>query len=212
MISFLDKQVGRLMDELKRLNLDDNTVVFFTSDNGTTYLKGQVDYEFFQSVGPLRGLKGSVYEGGIREPLIVRWPGKIAPGTTSELLTTHYDALATLADLAGEQPPADTDGISYLPTLLGDEAHQKKHDYLFWDFAGYGGQLAVRMGKWKGVKQNVRKDPDAKLELYDLDADVAEKTNVADRYPDIARQIESIMLSARRPPAFARFRFGKYGG
>ena len=145
MISFLDKQVGRVMKLLEELGLDDNTVVFFTSDNGTTYLKGQVDYEFFDSVGPLRGLKGSLYEGGIRVAMVVRWPGRIKPGTKSAHAAVHYDILATLADIAGANAP-DTDGTSFAATLLPRGRRQKKPEYLFWDFTGYGGQQAVWMG------------------------------------------------------------------
>ena len=210
MISFMDRQVGRIMKLLKELNLDDNTVVFFTSDNGTTYLKDQVDYEFFNSVGPLRGLKGSLYEGGIRVPMVVRWPEKIKAGTVSDHLAAHYDALATLADIAGAKAPNDTDGISYVPTLLSQPNKQKKHDYLFWDFAGYGGQLAVRMDKWKGIKLDLRKNPDAPLELYDLEKDVSEKNNLAEEYPKVAARIEKIMLEARSRPITKKFQFGRY--
>jgi len=210
MISFMDRQVGRIMKLLKELNLDDNTVVLFTSDNGTTFLKEQVDYEFFNSVGPLRGLKGSLYEGGIRVPMVVRWPGKIKAGTVSDHLAAHYDALATLADIAGAKAPSDTDGISFVPTLLSQPVQQKKHDYLFWDFAGYGGQLAVRMGKWKGIKRDLRKKPDAPLELYDLENDVSEKNNLAEEYPKVAARIEKIMLEARSRPITKKFQFGRY--
>ena len=210
MVSFFDKQVGRLMQLLQELNLDDRTIVLLTSDNGTTHLKEQVDAEFFHSVGPLRGLKGSVYEGGIRVPLIVRWPGHVAPHTESDLLCAHYDALATLQDVAGLPTPADTDGISYLPTLLGHRDQQPTHPYLFWDFAGYGGQLAVRMGRWKGVQRNLRQNPNAPLELYDLAADIGETTDVAAQQPEIAEQIRQIMRDAREPPAVKEFRFGRY--
>ncbi len=210
MISFMDRQVGRIMKLLKELSLDDNTVVLFTSDNGTTFLKEQVDYEFFNSVGPLRGLKGSLYEGGIRVPMVVRWPEKIKAGTVSEHLAAHYDALATLTDIAGAKAPKDTDGISFVPTLLSQPVRQKKHDYLFWDFAGYGGQLAVRMGKWKGIKRDLRKNPDAPLELYDLEKDVSEKNNLAEEYPKVVARIENIMLEARSRPITKKFRFGRY--
>ena len=210
MISFMDQQVGRLMRLLKELDLEQNTVVFFTSDNGTTHVKNQVDYEFFHSVGPLRGLKGSVYEGGIREPLIVRWPGHIKPGSATDLISAHYDAMATLADLLGLPAPADTDGISYLPTLLGQAERQKKHDYLFWDFAGYGGQLAVRMGRWKGVKRGLGKNPDAPLELHDLETDLGEKHDVAGKHADVTDKVNRIMLDAREKPEVAKFRFGRY--
>jgi len=210
MISFMDRQVGRIMKLLKELNLDDNTVVLFTSDNGTTFLKDQVDYEFFNSVGPLRGLKGSLYEGGIRVPMVVRWPGKIKARTVSDHLAAHYDALATLADIAGAKAPNDTDGISFVPTLLSQPDKQKKHDYLFWDFAGYGGQLAVRMGKWKGIKRDLRKKPDVPLELYDLENDVSEKNNMAEEYPKVVASIEKIMLEARSRPITKKFQFGRY--
>ena len=195
---------------LKELSLDSNTVVFFTSDNGTTHLKDQVDYEFFNSVGPLRGLKGSLYEGGIRVPMIIRWPGKIKAGAVSDHLAAHYDVLATLADVVGVSAPHDIDGISFIPTLLSQPGKQKKHDYLFWDFAGYGGQLAVRMDKWKGIKRNLRKNPDALLELYDLENDISEKDNVAEEYPGIAANIERIMLEARNQPMIKKFQFGRY--
>ncbi len=210
MVTFVDKQVGRLMALLKELGLDDNTIVFFTSDNGTTHLKKQVDYEFFESVGELRGLKGALYEGGIRVPMVAHWPGKIKAGTVTDLPSAHYDVLATLADLTGVKAPADTDGISFLPTLMSKPRKQKKHDYLFWDFAGYGGQLAVRMGKWKGIKRNLRKKPNAPLELYDLEKDIAESTNVAADYPEVAKKIEMIMLEARTKPEIEKFRFGQY--
>ena len=210
MISFLDKQVGRIVELLDELNLTDNTVVFFTSDNGTTHVKAQVDYEFFESVGPLRGLKGTLYEGGIRMPMVACWPGKIKPNTVTDHLSAHYDVLATLADIAGAEPPGDTDGISFMPVLLSKPDRQTSHDYLFWDFAGYGGQLAVRMGKWKGIKRNIQKNPDAPLELYDLESDVSEENNVAEKYPDIAAKIEKIMLEGRTRPAIERFQFGRY--
>jgi arylsulfatase A len=208
MITFLDKQVGRLFALLEELGLDENTVVFFTSDNGTTHLK-QVDYTFFESVGPLRGLKGSLYEGGIRMPMIVRWPGRIAPGTVSEHVAAHYDVPATLMDVAGSRFAPEADGISFLPTLLGRE--QRPHEYLFWDFAGYGGQIAVRVGNWKGIKRDLRKNPNAPLELYNLEEDIGETTNVADNHPKMAARLERIMREGRTTPQFEAFRFGMYG-
>lgn len=210
MISFIDKQVGRLMTLLEELELDDNTIVFFTSDNGTTHLKAQVDYEFFNSVGPLRGLKGSLYEGGIRVPMIVRWPDRIEPGTVTDHLSAHYDIMATLGDLTDAEVPDNTDGLSILPTLLSEPRRQKEHDYLFWDFAGYGGQLAVRLGQWKGIKRNLKKNPEAPLELYNLANDIGEQHNVIDSFPAIGRKMETIMLEARTPTDVKRFKFGKY--
>ncbi len=196
MISFVDKQVGRLMALLKELNLDEDTILFFTSDNGTTHLKNQVDYDFFASVAPLRGLKGSLYEGGIRVPMIVRWPNKIRANTSTDHQAAHYDILATLADLAGTAVPGPTDGISFMPTLCA-RARQRDHAYLFWDFHGYGGQVAVRMGRWKGIKQGLKKNPQAPLELYDLENDVSETTNVAQQHPSVCAKIEQIMRETR---------------
>lgn len=198
------------MKLLKELNLDDNTVVFFTSDNGTTYLKEQVDYEFFESVGELRGLKGSLYEGGIRVPMIARWPGKIKPNTVTNHIAANYDILETLAEVTGGTPDIKTDGISFLPILISKPDKQKKAQYLFWDFAGYGGQLAVRMGDWKAIKGNLKKNPEAKLEIYHLKNDPSEKNNVVDQYPKLAAKFETIMLEARVEPDVKRFRFGKY--
>jgi arylsulfatase A-like enzyme len=210
MITFMDKQVGRLMTLLDDLGLSDNTIILFTSDNGTTMLKAQVDYEFFESVGPLRGLKGQLYEGGIRVPLVVRWPGRVQAGSVTDLPAVQYDMMATLAAIAGATPAADTDGVSILPTLLGKPGEQASRDYLFWDFAGYGGQLAVRSGDWKGIKTGLKKDPDAPLELYNLAADIGEQNNVAAENPEIAAKMEKIMLKARTAPDEERFRFGVY--
>jgi arylsulfatase A-like enzyme len=211
MITFLDEQVGRLMQELKDLGIDDNTLVVFTSDNGTTYLDRQVDFKFFNSVGNLRGLKGSLYEGGIREPMVVRWPGRVAPNTSTDQTGILYDMPATIAEITGISDKIGyTDGLSLLPTFLGKPEQQKQHPFLFWDFAGYGGQLAVRMGKWKGIKRNIKRKPNAPLELYDLEKDVSEKNNVAKQHPEIVKKIEEIMLSERTRPAERRFQFGKY--
>ena len=147
---------------LKELDLDHNTLVMFSSDNGTTHLDREVDYEFFQSVGPLRGLKGSLYEGGIRVPMIARWPDKVEPRTTTDHVSAFWDVLPTIAEVAGVQQPDTTDGISFAPTLLGQAEKQESHEFLYWEFTGYGGQQAVRMGDWKAVRQNMlrRNNPD----------------------------------------------------
>jgi arylsulfatase len=209
MISFMDKQIGRLMKLLQELNLDKNTIVIFTSDNGTTHLEKQVDYEFFNSVGNLRGLKGSLYEGGIKVPMIARWPEKIEAGSTSDIPGVGYDMLETIADITSTTTD-DTDGISFLPTFLGKDSKQKKREYLFWDFAGYGKQIAVRMGKWKGIKPNIRNKKDVPLELYNLENDPGETNNIALDNPDVSKHIEKIMLEARIKPEFDKFAFGTY--
>lgn len=202
MISRLDKDVGRIMRELKSLGLDENTLVMFSSDNGTTHLKQEVDYEFFESVGPLRGLKGSLYEGGIRVPMIARWPGKIEALTTSDHLSAFWDVMPTMAEVAGAKLPEEIDGISFLATLLGESGNQQKHDFLYWEFTGYGGQQAVRMGDWKAVRQDMLRDGNPeplKIELYNLGVDIGETTDLASKHPEIVRQMAAIMASEHTP-------------
>jgi arylsulfatase A len=209
MITFMDKQMGRLFALLKEKGIDDNTIVIFTSDNGATYLK-QVDYEFFDSVGELNGMKGSCYEGGVREPFIARWPGRIPANTVSDHIGIHYDMMPTLAELSGASIPADTDGKSIVQELTGNSAKQKKHDFIFWDFAGSRGQIAVRMGDWKAIKLEVAKNPNAPLKLYNLKDDISEATDVAAQHPEIIEKMEAIILKERDQPEVEKFRFGSY--
>ena len=210
MITRMDRSVGEILALLEELEVDQQTLVIFTSDNGTTHLGQQVDYQFFASTGELRGLKGSVFEGGIRVPMVARWPGKIEARTTSDHVSAFCDLLPTLAELAGARTPDAVDGISFLPALLGRANAQKSHEYLFWDFPGYGGQLAVRMGKWKAVRRGLRKHPDAPLQLFDLEADIGERRDVAAEHPEIARRMAEIMLAGRTEPLHDRFRHGTY--
>jgi arylsulfatase len=191
MITRMDRSVGRVLTLLKELKLDGNTIVIFSSDNGAIGGLAGTDAKFFRSIGDLRGMKGSLYEGGIRIPLIVRWPGKIAPKTISDLPVAFWDVLPTLCEAANLETPKATDGISFLPTLLRLK-EQKRHDFFYWEFPSYGGQQAVRMGKWKGVRQEMAKGPGA-LELYDLDADPAESKNVAADQPDVTKRVEALM-------------------
>lgn len=189
MVTRMDRDVGRIMSLLKELNLEDNTIVMFTSDNGPTF-NGGSDSEFFESARPLRGLKGSVYEGGIRVPFIIRWPGKIKAGSTSEHICAFWDFLPTCCQLLGVDAPADIDGISILPTLLGQQSKQKKHKYLYWELRG---QQGVRMGRWKAV----RLKPNQKIQLYDLDKDIGEQNDVAGVNPDIVAKMVEIMKTGR---------------
>ena len=212
MITHMDASVGRILDLLEELELSKNTLVIFASDNGVTHLgPDQVDYDFFESGAGLRGFKGSVFEGGLRVPMIARWPERIAAGTTTGHISAFQDVLPTLAELAGAKVPDGVDGVSFLPTLLGQTQLQVQHDFLFWDFPGYGGQLAIRMGRWKAVRRGLRKNPEAPLRLYDLEADPAEATDVSAAHPDIARRMAEIMVSARTEPEYERLRFGTYG-
>jgi arylsulfatase A-like enzyme len=205
MISFLDEQVGLLLEKLKQLELEDETIVFFSSDNGASFSAG-VDPVFFKSTGGLRGLKMELYEGGIRVPFIARWPGKIPANTTTDHVSVQYDLMASIAELIGIQPKA-TDGISFLPSLLGKDGQQKKHASLYFEYPENGGQIAVRLDNWKGVKKNMRKDPQATWELYNLSEDPFEKNNLAARYPNMIEKISAIALREHQHPHLLDWEF-----
>ena len=188
MISRLDADVGRLLAKIQHLGLDETTLVFFTSDNGP-HREGGANPNFNDSNGPLRGIKRNLYDGGIRVPMIARWPRKIRPGADTDHISAFWDFLPTACEAAGIRPPENLDGLSCLPTLLGDEARQKKHEYLYWK---YYGTRAVRMGKWKAVGQPTG----GRFELYDLEADLAESKNVAADNPQIVARMKTIMEAA----------------
>jgi arylsulfatase len=193
MVSRLDRTVGRVLAKVRECGLDDDTLVIFSSDNGPTRDEGGGDGAFFQSAGGLRGFKGSVYEGGIAAPLLVRWPGRVRAGSTCDFLGYFPDILPTLTEAVGADAPAGLDGISFAPSLLG-RAAQPSHDLLYWEFASYGGQQAARLGPWKGVRRYLSKGQN-RIELYNLDDDPAETRDVADRHPEIAARAEAAMRS-----------------
>ena len=197
MITRLDGDVGKLMALLKKLDLDENTIVMFSSDNGP-HKEGGADPAFFKASGPLQGYKRALYEGGIRVPMIARWPGRIKAGSTSDHASAFWDFLPTCCELAGAEIPEGIDGISMVPTLMG-RRRQKKHDALYWEFHEQGKKQAVRMDNWKGVRLNVAKNPDGPIELYNLKNDIGEKNNIANRNPEIVAKIEKLMKSARTP-------------
>ncbi len=198
MITRMDGDIGKLMALLNKLGLDKNTIVMFSSDNGP-HKEGGADPAFFKSSGSLKGYKRALYEGGIRVPMIARWPGKIEAGSTSNHVSAFWDFLPTCCELAGTDVPDGIDGISMVPTLLGRRRKQKKHEYLYWEFHEQGKKQAVRMGNWKGVHLNVAKNPDGPIELYNLRNDIGEKKNLADRRPEIVAKIAKLMKSARTP-------------
>lgn len=195
MISRLDAYVGEVVSELKRLGLDKNTIVIFTSDNGP-HREGGADPDFFNSYGPLRGVKRDMFEGGIRVPLIASWPGTIAPSSKTDHISAFWDIMPTFSALAGVNKKVQTDGISMLPTLLSQK-NQKIHKYLYWEFHEQGGKVAVRMGNWKGIKLNYGKNPTGKILLFDLNSDLHEDNNVADKFPKVVAQLEKIIKTAR---------------
>lgn len=197
MVQLLDNQVGEIMDKVEELGIVDNTIIVFTSDNGPHEEAG-ADPEYFDSNGPFKGVKRDLYEGGIRVPMIVSWPGKIASNTKTDHVSAFWDIFPTVSEIAGVDVPNNLDGISFLPTLLGDEK-QLNHEYLYWEFHEKGGRQAVRKGHWKAVRYNVLKDPGAPLELYNLSEDIGEENNIAEEHPDIIVEMEKIFKEARTP-------------
>lgn len=211
MISFLDEQVGKLIEQLKELGIYENTLIVFTSDNGPTY-NGGTDSPWFGSAGPFRSEqgfgKGNVYEGGMRVPMIAAWPGKIKSGRTSDLISAFWDVLPTFCEISGAAKPADVDGISFLPELLGEK--QIMHDYLYWEFPESGGQQAIRMGRWKAVRLNIQKG-ELKTRLFDIETDILEMNDVAAKYPDLIRQMEAIFTKEHVASNNSRFRMKALG-
>ncbi len=207
MISFLDERIGQLVHKLKEEGLYENTLIIFSSDNGPTY-SGGTDSPWFDSAGPFKSekgwAKGFLHEGGIRVPLIASWPGKINPGTTSDHISAFWDLLPTLCEVAGTEKPDGVDGISYLAELTG-KGQQQKHPYLYWEFPASNGQQAVRKGKWKAIRKDIR-DGNLTLELYDLENDIQEQHDVAAENPGIIHQMEQIMKDAHVPAQLNRFK------
>jgi arylsulfatase A-like enzyme len=203
MITRMDKDVGRIMDLLKQLGIDEKTIVFFTSDNGAHGDGGTLD--FFQASGPLRGRKRDLYEGGIRTPMIVRWPGKIAEQKVSDHVGAFWDIMPTLAEITGTKSPSEIDGISFFPELQGKE--QPKHHHLYWEFYEKDGKQAVRKGKWKAVRLNLHDNfYGSPVELYNLEEDISEKNNVANLHPDIVFEMMGLMKASHCPSEFFKFR------
>jgi arylsulfatase A-like enzyme len=196
MISYLDEQVGIIMKKIKDLGLDNNTIILFSSDNGASFAGG-VDHFFFNSTAGLRGEKMDLYEGGIREPFLVRWPGKIKAGAVSDHVSTQYDLMATLAAITGQKTPT-TDGISFLPTLNGEKQTQKEHDYLYFEYPEKGGQLAIRLGNWKAVKLEVRQHPENAWQLFDLSKDPFEQNDIAKQNSAMIQKMEAIVKKEHR--------------
>jgi len=198
MITRMDDGVGKLMKLLEELGVADNTLVFFTSDNGP-HAEGGNNPDFQNSNGPLRGIKRSLHDGGIRVPLIAHWPGKIKAGSESDFIGCFQDILPTVAELAGpvaqKLVPEDIDGVSIVPTLLGEPREQRRHEYLYWAFYEQGGGQAVRSGQWKAVQQPVGRP----VRLYRISTDIGEQDDVAADHPDVVAQMKRHMEEAYEP-------------
>ena len=199
MISRLDSDAGALLAELDRLQLSSNTLVIFSADNGTTHVAEEVDAAFFDSVGSLRGLKGSLYEGGVKVPTIARLPGVIPAGSETNFVSGFEDWLPTIAELAGipasKQPSID--GISLVPTLKG--LAQPPRAFLYREFSGYGGQQSIRAGSWKLVRQQLSKKNQTTTQLFNMETDPNETTDVADQHPDKVLELSQLMQAQHTP-------------
>lgn len=205
MMTALDEGIGRVLKSLKKHQIDQNTIVLLSSDNGPHKEGGHMP-NYFNSNGGLRGFKRDLYEGGIRCPLLVRWPGKVEAGSTSNHISAHWDLFPTFCELAGINPPEGLDGISFLPTLLGKE--QEKHEHLYWEFYEGGGKRAVRIGKWKAVQNQVnRKGKDAPIEIYDLESDRAETSDLAAQNSELIARIQKIFEQSHTPSPLWKFKW-----
>lgn len=194
MITRMDADIGRLLDTLRELQIDERTLVFFTSDNGP-HDESNHNLERFHPSGPLRGIKRSLTEGGVRVPMLARWPGKIKAGTVSDQLGYFADILPTLSEVAGAKVDVKTDGISIVPTLLG-QGGQQQHEYLYWEFYEQGSRQSVRFGDWVAIRQPMI---DGVVELYQLTKDIGQKSNVAGEHPDLIKQASGYMDAAHVP-------------
>ena len=204
MVTRLDMYVGEVINELKQLGIDKNTIVIFTSDNGP-HREGGANPDYFKSYGPLKGTKRDVYDGGIRIPFIAWCPGKIAEGVKTDHISAFWDFMPTLADIANSSKELNTDGISYLPTLLS-KGEQKQHKYLYWEFHEMNGRIALRAGDWKLIKQPIVNE-ETKLELYNIKEDIHEDNNLAEQYPEKVKELEQLMNNARTESDM--FNFGR---
>ncbi|MDD4144774.1 MAG: arylsulfatase [Prolixibacteraceae bacterium] len=194
MINVLDDQVGEIISKLKELGIYENTVIMFSSDNGP-HLEGGADPDYFDSNGILKGYKRDLYEGGIRVPMIAVWDGKTEPGTETGHISAFWDVLPTIAEIAGAPIPENTDGISFLPTLLGNNG-QKQHNFLYWEFYERGGRRSIRKGDWKLINYNLFDPLKTTAELYNLADDTGEENNLAEKNPQLVNDLTKLMDSA----------------
>lgn len=207
MISYLDEQVGEIVEKLKDIGVYENTLIVFSSDNGPSFVN-HVDLDFFKSTGELnddrKRVKGSLYEGGIRVPHIVSWPNIIKKSAISKHITSGQDFFSTIVDIVGNnKTPSSLDGLSYFPTLKNE--NQIKHDFLYWEFPQNGGQQAVRISKWKGIKTELQKKKST-LSLYNLSIDSKERINLAEDYITIVKQMEHILKKEHTSAKIKKFK------
>ncbi len=205
MVNCIDDYVGDIVAKLEALGIAEDTLIIFTSDNGPHSEAGH-NPAYFNSNGPFKGKKRDLYEGGIRVPMIANWPGTITEGSTTDHISAFWDVFPTLAEISDQSTPENIDGLSFLPTLLGEEG-QANHEYLYWEFHEKKGRQAVRKGKWKGVRYDVSISPDSPIELYDLSADPGESRNLAQQHPELAVELSDLMANARTAHPNPNFNF-----
>lgn len=205
MVNNIDDYVGDIVAKLKELGIDDQTLIIFTSDNGPHQEAGH-NPAYFNSSGSQRGFKRDLYEGGIHVPMIAWWPGQVPAGTETDHLSAFWDVMPTAAEMAGVSAPQGIDGISFLPTMLGKKG-QKEHDYLYWEFHEKKGRVAIRKGKWKGVRYDVAVNPNSPLELYDLSVDPGEQRNLVADFPEVVADLDARLKSARSISPVEDFNF-----
>ena len=207
MNTYLDTQIGLLILKLKELGIYDNTIIMFTSDNGATF-NGGTESPWFNSGGIFKSEHGwgktTLQEGGIRVPLIVSWPNTIEAGAKSDHISYFADLMPTLAELTGVAGNPETDGISFLPTLVGDDANQQTHEYLYWEYPEGKGWRAVRWGEWKAIQRDIRKGNE-KIELYNLTNDIQEQSDVSEQHPEIIAKIREFMVAEHIAPTNKKF-------
>lgn len=209
MTTRLDRDIGYLLDKLDELGISEKTLVLFSSDNGPTSAGG-ADPDYFNGNGIYRGIKRDLYEGGIRVPMIARWPGTIEAGSKTDHVSAHWDVMATLSEVSGATLPTDQVGISFARTLEGDSDSQEQHGYLYWEFYGKGGKQAMRQGKWKAVRLNRTKvGPEGPWEIYDLEKDPTEANNLAAQKPEMQEQFNRLALEAATENDFISWKAGK---
>jgi arylsulfatase A len=196
MINVLDDQVGEIIAKLKELGIYENTIIMFSSDNGP-HREGGANPDYFNSNGIFRGYKRDLYEGGIRVPMLAVWKNKIKPGSITGHSSAFWDIFPTVAEIIDTVPPDGLDGVSFLPTLLGNEKKQAEHEYLYWEFHELNGRRALLKGEWKLVSYNVFNPSATTTELYNLANDPGEQNNVAAQHPELVEELTRLMLSAR---------------
>lgn len=198
LISYLDIYIGQLIEAVQTAGIDENTVIIFSSDNGP-HEEGGAKVDFFDSNGPLRGMKRDLFEGGVRVPMIARWPGQIAPGTESDHISAFWDVMPTLCAIAGLSKPEASDGLSFLPALLGEE--QPKHDHIYWEFYEQDGKKAVRWGDWKLIELGIKSGRTPDTLLYDLAKDIGESNDLSAEQPELVKEGFAKMKASHTPSA-----------